>query len=72
MQGKKFHLVMRQEGKYYITRILENNISSFWSTEKEALENTREALDLYYEEAHDNKHSCPVFENVSLTSYSYA
>ncbi len=41
---------MRKEGEYYVTRVLENNISSFGITEDEALKNTYEAIQLYYED----------------------
>lgn len=42
-----FHIITRKEGKYYVGKILENNVSSFGKTEKECIKNTKEALDLY-------------------------
>jgi predicted RNase H-like HicB family nuclease len=47
---KKFNIIIRKEWKKFITRVLENNISSFWDTKEEALKNTYEALELYNEE----------------------
>lgn len=44
-----FNLIIRQEGKYFVGKILENNVSSFGKTEKECIEKTKEALDLYLE-----------------------
>lgn len=46
----KNNIIMRKEGEYYVTRVLENNISSFGITEDEALKNTYEAIQLYYED----------------------
>ena len=46
----KNNIIIRKEGEYYVTRVLENNISSFGITEDEALKNTYEAIQLYYED----------------------
>ena len=46
----KNNIIIRKEGEYYVTRVLENNISSFGTTEDEALKNTYEAIQLYYED----------------------
>ena len=46
----KNNIIMRKEGEYYVTRVLENNISSFGITKDEALKNTYEAIQLYYED----------------------
>ena len=46
---KKFNIIIRQEWKNFVTRVLENNVSSFWTTEEDALKNTYEALELYYQ-----------------------
>jgi predicted RNase H-like HicB family nuclease len=45
-----FHIITRKEGKQYVGKILENNVSSFGKTEKECIEHTKEALDLYLED----------------------
>ena len=62
---KKFNIIIRKEWKKFITRVLENNISSFWDTKEEALKNTYEALELYNEEK-PNKHSYSINEATLL------
>lgn len=39
-----------KEGKYYVSRCLNVEVSSFGKTRKEAIENLEEALDLYFED----------------------
>jgi predicted RNase H-like HicB family nuclease len=39
------------EGKYYVSRCLNNDIASFGESREEALENLKEALDLYFEDS---------------------
>ncbi len=51
-----FHIITRKEGKQYVGKILENNVSSFGTTEKECMENTKEALDLYLEDNTPKEH----------------
>jgi len=46
---RKFNIIVWQEWDNFVTRVLENNVSSFWATRDEALKNTYEALELYYE-----------------------
>lgn len=43
--------VVWKEGKYYVAQSLNVDVSSFGSSKKEALENLREALELYFEDA---------------------
>lgn len=49
---KKINLknVIRKEGKYYVAWNLNTAISSFGDTRKEALNNLKEALELYFED----------------------
>jgi hypothetical protein len=49
MKNQKFNIIVRKEWNIFVTRVLENNISSFWETKKAALKHTYEAIDLYYE-----------------------
>ncbi|MBI4234818.1 type II toxin-antitoxin system HicB family antitoxin [Candidatus Peregrinibacteria bacterium] len=42
--------VVWQEGKYYVARCLNVEVSSFGETRQEALANLDEALDLYFED----------------------
>jgi len=43
--------IVWKEGKYYVSQCLNVDISSFGKTKKEALENLKEALELYFEDA---------------------
>ncbi len=43
--------VVWKEGKHYIAQSLNVDVSSFGGTKKEALDNLREALELYFEDA---------------------
>lgn len=47
-----FHLIVWKEGEQYVGKVLENSISSFWTTEQIAYDNTIEALQLYLEDTH--------------------
>lgn len=42
--------VVWKEGKYYISRCLEVEVSSFGKTKKEALNNLQKALELYFDD----------------------
>lgn len=42
--------IIWKEGKHYVARALEVEVSSFGATRREALKNLREALDLYFED----------------------
>lgn len=42
--------VVWKEGKYYVSRCLNVEVSSFGTTKKETLDNLKEALDLYFED----------------------
>jgi predicted RNase H-like HicB family nuclease len=67
-----FHLITRQEGKYYVGKILENNISSFGKTEKECIEKTKEALDLYLENTSKKDHISIKSPRLLQFEYNYA
>lgn len=56
--GKNKNVVWK-EGKYYIAQSLNVDVSSFGTTKKEALDNLREALDLFFE-----NHVSPLVSNV--------
>lgn len=47
---KTFNYAIWREGKYYVSRCLNNDIASFGESREEALANLREALELYYED----------------------
>lgn len=40
---------INKEGKYYVAQCLDVDVSSFGSTQEEALENLQEAAELYFE-----------------------
>ncbi len=47
---KNVHSVIWKEGKWYVAKALEVEIASQGKTEKEALGNLKEALELYFED----------------------
>lgn len=55
MNLKGLTSVIWKEGKYYVAQSLPVDVSSFGKTRKEALENLREALELYFEDVKSNK-----------------
>ena len=47
---KKVHSVLWKEGKYFVAKALEVEVTSQGINEKEALGNLKEALELYFED----------------------
>ena len=47
---KKFHSVVWKEGKWYVAKTLEVEVTSQGKNGKEALDNLKEALELYFED----------------------
>lgn len=47
---KNLHAVVWQEDKLFVAKALEVEVASQGSTEKEALKNLQEALELYFED----------------------
>lgn len=45
----KIHAVVWKEGKWFIAKALEVEVTSQGRTEKKSLENLKEALELYFE-----------------------
>ena len=43
----KYNVIVQKEEKWYVAKCLDNNIASQGKTIEEALENLREALELY-------------------------
>jgi len=43
-------IIVWKEGKYFVAECLNNHISSFGDTKKEAISNINEALELYLED----------------------
>ncbi len=51
MKRVVYQSVVYKEGKYYVAQCLNVDVSSFGESEKEALVNLQEALELYLEDA---------------------
>ncbi len=49
MRTAHIQTVVWKEGKHYVSQCLNVDVSSFGSTKKSALENLKEALELYFE-----------------------
>ena len=47
---KSFKYIITKEGKFYVSRCLNVEVSSFGKTIDEAKSNLKEALDLYFED----------------------
>ncbi|MEZ8219941.1 hypothetical protein GG496_000108 [Candidatus Fervidibacteria bacterium JGI MDM2 JNZ-1-D12] len=47
---RSFTAIVWREGRWFIAQCLEVDVASQGRTEKEALENLKEALELYFEE----------------------
>ena len=60
---KSFKYIITKEGKFYVSRCLNVEVSSFGKTLDEAKSNLKEALDLYFEES-DGLHS---IQNINET-----
>ncbi len=51
MSQEVYQSVVYKEGKYYVAQCLNVDVSSFGESDKEALANLQEALELYLEDA---------------------
>ncbi len=49
--GQQYFSVVWKEGKYYVARCLNVEVSSFGESYEDALKNLQEALELYLEDA---------------------
>lgn len=50
---KKLHAVTWKEGKWYVAKAVEVEVASQGLSEKESLDNLREALELYFDDQDD-------------------
>jgi len=69
MASAKLKNLVWKEGKYYIARCLNVEVSSFGDTKKKALENLDEALELYFEDDQSPKMmkiECPEIVSIML------
>jgi len=53
----KFTIIIQKEENWYVAKCAENNVASQGKTMEEAVENLREAVELYYE---DNDEDIPI------------
>lgn len=51
MKNESFETLVWKEGCYYVAQCLSVDVSSFGTTRNAALNNLREALELYFEDA---------------------
>ena len=72
MKKINFKNIVWKEGKYYVAQCLNVDISSFGKTKKEALENLKEALELYFEDIKSPKVSKIEKPEVVDSSFCYA
>lgn len=66
---KKFYSVVWKEGKWFVAKALEVEVASQGKTEKEALENLKESLELYFEDMPKieiTKVSQPKLQDISI------
>lgn len=61
---KTFKYVVYREGKYYVSQCLNVDISSFGGTITEAVDNLKEALELYFEDKDPSAHLLKIEETL--------
>lgn len=54
MKTVELQTVVYKEGAHFVSQCLDVDVSSFGATEKEALDNLKEALELYLEDSEVN------------------
>jgi predicted RNase H-like HicB family nuclease len=59
---KSFKYVIYQEDKYYVSQCLNVDVSSFGATSQEAIDNLKEAVELYLEDENVDQLYQPVGE----------
>jgi predicted RNase H-like HicB family nuclease len=52
-KSQMYHVLIWQEGNYVVSRVIENDVSSFGKDQQECLKHTQEALDLYLQDQSD-------------------
>ena len=65
--NRTFTVTIQKDDTWYVAKCIENSIASQGKTMDEALNNLREALELYYEDE-----SLPVFPQTYVTSLEVA
>ena len=67
---KNLHYVIWKEGKWFVARSLEVEVASQGKTEKDAVSNLREALELYFED--EPKVEISRIEDPKIRSFSFS
>ncbi len=65
MKSQVLHTIVWKENKIFVAKFLEIELASQGKTRQEAIENLKEALELYLEDEPKNNISFPLIENVS-------
>ena len=65
--NKLFTITIQKEGAWYVAKCLENSVASQGHTIDEAMDNLREALELYYEDE-----TLPAFSQTFVTTLEVA
>ena len=52
--SQAYNIIIWKEWEFFVSRVLENDISSFWGSQEECLQYTKEALELYEQDDYDN------------------
>ena len=66
---KALKYVVYRENKYYVSQCLNVDISSFGSTISEAVDNLKEALELYFEDKEASGNIIPINETMMGETY---
>jgi predicted RNase H-like HicB family nuclease len=53
MNPSDLQILVWKEEKHYVSQCLNVEVASFGDTKKEAVENLKEALELYFQDEHD-------------------
>ena len=57
----RFTAIIQKEENWYVAKCAENNVASQGKTVEEALDNLREAVELYYEDNEKPTHTVSTF-----------
>jgi predicted RNase H-like HicB family nuclease len=68
---RTFHYTVYREDNDFVAQCLDFDVSSFGSTEKEAIRNLREAIELYLEDLPPDEH-IPHITNVTVGELAIA
>ncbi|MCL2306012.1 MAG: type II toxin-antitoxin system HicB family antitoxin [Planctomycetaceae bacterium] len=50
MKSTRFNVIIQKDDAWYVAKCIDNSVASQGKTVEEALDNLREALELYYED----------------------